>query len=98
MAGGACPLDTGERRVLDLLIVGGLRWRSRTSGASEGCLHCRPWACGMPALSWSLNALMAAISSGVARSAVSLVTDTMCCISDHLLCFGAPLADGRSPC
>src|SRR3984893_9540160 len=40
---------------------------------------------------------MAAISSGVAASAVSSITETRFCISDHLRCFGAPLAGGRSP-
>src|SRR6266516_8207992 len=33
---------------------------------------------------------MAAISSGVARPAVSSITETRYCISDHLLWFGAP--------
>src|SRR6266516_912908 len=43
------------------------------------------------ALSWSLNALMAAISSGVARPAVSSITETRYCISDHLpVVRGAP--------
>src|SRR6266566_9286714 len=41
---------------------------------------------------------MAACSSGVARPAVSSITETRYCISDHLLCFGAPLEGGRSPC
>jgi hypothetical protein len=49
------------------------------------------------ALSRSLNALIAAISDGVARPAVSSITETRYCISDHLLWFGAPLAGGRSP-
>src|SRR5260370_16955001 len=40
---------------------------------------------------------MAAISSGVARPAVSSITETRYCIWDHLLWFGAPLAGGRSP-
>src|SRR5829696_5426774 len=40
---------------------------------------------------------MAAISSGVARPAVSSITETRYCISDHLLWFGAPLVGGRSP-
>jgi hypothetical protein len=39
---------------------------------------------------------MAAISSGVARPAVSSITETRYCISDHLLWFGAPLV-GLSP-
>src|SRR5215213_9701521 len=39
---------------------------------------------------------MAAISSGVARPAVSSITETRYCISDHLLWFGAPLVGGRS--
>jgi hypothetical protein len=42
-----------------------------------------------------LNALMAAISSGVAGPAVSSITETRYCISDHLLWFGAPLVGGR---
>ena len=48
---------------------------------------------------WSrpLNTSMAAISSGVARPAVSSITETRYCITDHLLWFGAPLAGGRSP-
>jgi hypothetical protein len=33
----------------------------------------------------------------VARLAASSITETRNCISDHLLCFGAPLAGGRSP-
>src|SRR5216683_4506186 len=41
---------------------------------------------------------MAAISSGVARSAVSSITETRYCISDHLLWLGVPLVGGRSPC
>src|SRR5260370_989004 len=41
---------------------------------------------------------MAAISSGVARPAVSSITETRYCIWDHLLWFGAPLVGGRSPC
>src|SRR3981081_660481 len=41
---------------------------------------------------------MAAISSGVARPAVSSITETRYCISDHLLWIRAPLAGGRSPC
>src|SRR5580704_9591001 len=58
------------------------------------------------AASRSLNASIAAISSGralapdarhLARSAVLSITETRYCISDHLLCFGAPLAGGRSP-
>src|ERR1700729_1834863 len=58
------------------------------------------------AASRSLNASIAATSSGrafapdardLARSAVSSITETRYCISDHLLCFGAPLAGGRSP-
>src|ERR1022692_1813880 len=44
----------------------------------------------------SLNASMAAISSGVARPAVSSITETRYCISDHLLWFGALLVGGRS--
>src|ERR1700731_1675574 len=40
---------------------------------------------------------MAAISSGVARPAVSSITETRYCISGHLLWSGAPLAGGRSP-
>src|ERR1700744_2539747 len=40
---------------------------------------------------------MAAISSGVARPAVSSITETRYCISDHLLCFGAPLVGGLTP-
>src|SRR5512144_1797433 len=47
-------------------------------------------------MSRSLNASMAAISSGVARPAVSSITETRYCISDHLLWFGAPVG-GRSP-
>src|ERR1039457_4373885 len=39
---------------------------------------------------------MAAISSGVARPAVSSITATRYCISDHLLRSGAPLVGGRS--
>src|SRR5215212_9193155 len=42
------------------------------------------------AWSRSLNALMAAISSGVAEPAVSSITETRYCISDHLLGLGAP--------
>src|SRR5580700_11456065 len=48
-------------------------------------------------MSRSLNTSMAAISSGVARPVVSSITETRYCISDHLLCSGTPLADGRSP-
>src|SRR5713226_7737160 len=40
---------------------------------------------------------MAAISSGVARPAVSSITETRYRISDHLLWSGAPLVGGRSP-
>src|SRR5215212_5317343 len=40
---------------------------------------------------------MAAISSGVARPAVSSITETRYCMLDHLLSFGAPLVGGRSP-
>src|ERR1022692_883792 len=40
---------------------------------------------------------MAAISSGGARPAVSSITETRYCISDHLLWFGAPLVGGLSP-
>src|SRR2546430_957086 len=39
-------------------------------------------------MSRSLNTSIAACSSGVARSAVSLITETRYCISDHLLYFG----------
>src|SRR5450755_3295240 len=39
---------------------------------------------------------MATISSGVARPAVSSITETRYCISDHLPWFGAPLVGGRS--
>src|SRR5215472_6578727 len=39
---------------------------------------------------------MAACSSGVARPAVSSITETRYCISDHLLWFGVPLVGGRS--
>src|ERR1700683_5674077 len=39
---------------------------------------------------------MAAISSGVARPAVSSITETRYCISDHLLWFGALLMGGPS--
>src|SRR6185437_732145 len=41
---------------------------------------------------------MAASSSGVARLAVSLITETRYCISDHLLWFGAPLVGASHPC
>jgi hypothetical protein len=44
-----------------------------------------------------LNTSMSAISSSVARSGVSVITETRYCIWDHLLWFGAPLAGGRSP-
>src|SRR5262249_14709198 len=40
---------------------------------------------------------MAACSSGVARPAVSLITETRYCISDHLLWYGVPLVGGLSP-
>src|SRR5580692_6071533 len=33
----------------------------------------------------------------MARSAASSITEIRYCIFDHLLCFGAPLAGGRSP-
>src|SRR5262249_55316712 len=49
------------------------------------------------ASSRSLNALMAAISVGVAEPVLSSITETRYCISDHLLRFGAPLVGGRSP-
>src|SRR6266571_9211133 len=50
------------------------------------------------ASSRSLNALMAAISSGVARPAVSSITETRYCMSDHLLWSRGALVGGRSPC
>src|SRR5215813_11186286 len=40
---------------------------------------------------------MAACSSGVARPAVSSITETRYCISDHLLWYGVPLVGGLSP-
>src|ERR1700683_1166321 len=40
---------------------------------------------------------MVSISSGVARSAESLITETRYCIWDHLLWFVAPLVGGLSP-
>src|SRR5260370_8046246 len=40
---------------------------------------------------------MAAISSGVAKPALSKITETRYCILGHLLWFGAPLVGGRSP-
>jgi hypothetical protein len=40
---------------------------------------------------------IAAIWSAVARPAVSSITETRYCNSDHLLRFGVPLAGGRSP-
>src|SRR5215469_13760094 len=40
---------------------------------------------------------MAASSSGVARPAVSSITETRYCISDHLLWFGVSLMGGLSP-
>src|SRR4030095_11023190 len=43
------------------------------------------------ASSRSLNALMAAISDGVAEPVLSSITETRYCISDHLLWLGAPL-------
>src|SRR5580698_1782258 len=48
-------------------------------------------------MSRSLNTSMAAISSGVARSAASAITETRYCITDHLLWSGAPLVGRRSP-
>src|SRR6266568_905625 len=39
---------------------------------------------------------MAAISSGVARPGLSLITETRYCILDHLLWLGTPLVGGRS--
>src|ERR1700691_2354500 len=38
----------------------------------------------------------AAISSWMARSAALAITEIRYCIVDHLLCFGAPVAGGRS--
>src|SRR5262249_53064394 len=40
---------------------------------------------------------MAACSSGVARPAVSSITETRYCISDHLLWYGVPIVGGLSP-
>src|ERR1700727_1834255 len=39
----------------------------------------------------------AAISSWMARSAALSITEISYCIFDHLLCFGVPVAGGRSP-
>src|SRR5829696_8706131 len=50
------------------------------------------------ASSRSLNALMAAISVGVAEPVLSKITETRYCISDHLLWLGAPLVGGREAC
>src|SRR5262249_8858930 len=49
------------------------------------------------AWSRSLNTSMAACSSGVARPAVSSITETRYCISDHLLWYGVPIVGGLSP-
>src|SRR5215471_11712326 len=46
-------------------------------------------------MSRSLNTSIAACSSGVARPAVSSITETRYCISDHLLWFGVLLVGGR---
>ena len=48
------------------------------------------------AWSRSLNTSIASISDGVAKPAVSSITETRYCISDHLLWFGTPLVGGRS--
>src|SRR5215469_10873736 len=48
-------------------------------------------------MSRSLNTSIAACSSGVARPAVSSITETRYCISGHLLWFGALLVGGLSP-
>src|SRR5260370_7876709 len=51
---------------------------------------------GPSAWSRSLNTSIAAISSGVAKPAVSSITETRYCISHHLLWLWAPVAGGRS--
>jgi hypothetical protein len=43
-----------------------------------------------------LNTSIAAISDGVAKPAVSSITETRYCILDHLLWFGALLVGGCS--
>jgi hypothetical protein len=42
-----------------------------------------------------LNALIAAISSGVAKWTSSAITETRYCITDHLLYLGPLLGDGE---
>src|SRR5260370_38899387 len=49
-------------------------------------------------MSRSLNASMAAISSGVAEPAVSSITETRYCILHHLLWFGVPSRAAAHPC